>query len=240
MKKKNIIEFYPIDEYVIKYSDAPQPSVHSNIPEWLKNKDKYIYGNKFISNNGETNLSVRSCIPFLESLTAGYTISLYCDIQVRMENGKHVISWNGKSFPAPVGPRPDNEINGPSFPKVDGYDLARFSWRPAWCVKTPQGYSSYFIHPLNRVDLPFYTLGGTMDTDKWGDAGNHPFLIKEGWEGIIEKGTPIIQIVPFKRENWNTEIKLNKVDEYREKLILRDKTIKGWYKKNAWSNKSYR
>jgi hypothetical protein len=240
MKKKSVIEFYPVDEHSIKYSDAPQPSVHSNIPEWFKNKDKYIYGNRFMSNNGETNLSIRSCIPFLESLTAGYTVSLYCDIQVRIENGEHVISWNGKSFPSPLSQRPNNEINGPSFPKVDGYGIAKFSWNPSWCVKTSSGYSSYFIHPLNRIDLPFYTLGGVMDTDKWGDAGNHPFLIKDGWEGIIEKGTPIIQVIPFKRDTWTSKISINKINEYRNKLILRDKTIKGWYKKNAWSNKIYR
>jgi hypothetical protein len=192
-----------------------------------------------MSNNGETNLSVRSCIPFLESLTAGYTISLYCDIQVRIENGKHVISWNGKSFPAPLGPRPENEINGPSFPKVDGYDLAKFSWRPSWCVKTSLGYSSYFIHPLNRVDLPFYTLGGIMDTDRWGDAGNHPFLIKEGWEGIIEKGTPIIQIIPFKRENWQSQEDYRVFQIGEANAIQSKSKLYGWYKQNSWNKKTF-
>ena len=78
-----------------------------------------------------------------------------------------------------------------------------------------------------------------MDTDRWGDAGNHPFLIKEGWEGIIEKGTPIIQIIPFKRENWQSQ------EDYRvfqigEANATQSKSkLYGWYKQNSWNKKTF-
>jgi hypothetical protein len=111
---------------------------------------------------------------------------------------------------------------------------------PAWSIKTPNGYSSLFTHPINRIDLPFYTLGGIVDTDKWGEAGNHPFVFKNGWEGIIPKGTPYAQIIPFKRDNWESIIK-PELHGYHEKNIRkRDSILRGWYKKNAWSTKRYR
>ena len=91
------------------------------------------------------------------------------------------------------------------------------------------------------MDLPFYTLGGVLDTDKWGEAGNHPFLLKKGFEGIIPKGTPIVQVIPFKRENWKAKVTTNSKDNlYIKKLRQKDSVFKGWYKKFAWSNKSYR
>jgi hypothetical protein len=111
---------------------------------------------------------------------------------------------------------------------------------PAWCIKTPKGYSSVFTHPINRPDLPFYTLGGVIDTDKWGEAGSHPFLLKKGWEGIIPAGTPIIQIIPFKREGWVNKVNRLMSGEYIKKIFLRDRYLKDFYKIFAWSSKSYK
>jgi hypothetical protein len=111
---------------------------------------------------------------------------------------------------------------------------------PSWSIKTPKGYSSIFTHPINRVDLPFYTLGGVVDTDGWGDAGSHPFLLKKGWEGIIEKGTPIIQVIPFKRENWLSDIDNTMTKEYDKQIGKRDSYLKDYYKNFIWSSKSYK
>ena len=63
--------------------------------------------------------------------------------------------------------------------------------------------------------------------------------MKEDFEGVIPAGTPIIQIIPFKRENWNSENKdgLAKIaNKSRQNSLVR---ISGWYKNNIWTRKVY-
>lgn len=226
---------------------APPPvtSVSGNIPGWYKKIPKYAFGGtKFTIEDGQTNQTLRACMPFLETFTAGYVFSLGTDIQVRiLDNGIHRITWLGQNHSmAPVVERDfrDRSYTESTFPTIEGYEPLQFNWLPYWAVKTPPGYSCYFIHPLNRIDLPFYTLGGVLDTDKWGEPGNHPFLLKKGWEGIIEAGTPLVQVIPFKRDSWNSQLKEGSYEEHRKKLVERDRWAKNWYKRNAWSSKSYR
>lgn len=243
MFKKEVIEFYPNDNTILDLVPPPQPGIHANLPTWLRQTPKYRFGHtEFVLNNGLNNLSVRNCIPFLESFTSGYVFTLPCDIQVRvLENGRYRFDYNGNiGFPSPITVRPSYEEQEPAMPLMDGYEKLEFNWMPVWSIKTAPGYSCLFMHPINRVDLPFYTLGGVIDTDRWGEAGNHPFLFKKGWQGILEKGTPLFQVFPFKRQGWVSKVNTDMGNTYWKKISERDKSLKDWYKKNAWSNKSYK
>jgi hypothetical protein len=57
---------------------------------------------------------------------------------------------------------------------------------------------------------------------------------------LISAGTPIMQVIPFKREDWTSE--LTEVSE--EEMSIRNeglfKKITGSYKKGFRSNKNYR
>jgi hypothetical protein len=70
-----------------------------------------------------------------------------------------------------------------------------------------------------------------------------PFFITKDFVGLIPKGTPFAQIVPFKRESWESEvitfsfsemIKRNKdnSDKYR-------KPDGGVYKSDVWEMRKY-
>ena len=94
-------------------------------------------------------------------------------------------------------------------------------------------------HPFNRFDLPFTTLSGIIDADGILARGNIPFFIKEGFEGIVKQGTPIFQIIPFKRENWNVENDIRLKDRGKRNISLASRVIRGWYKDNIWHKKEY-
>ena len=236
--RKNIINFYPISSDIASWSTPPQTSTSSNIPEWFKKTPMYRNGDTKFIYEGDHNLSVRQCIPLLETFTAGYVMVTPCDIQVRKVDGEYRYTW-GPTLPnPPIVPRPFDE--GRIMPDIDGYEPLQFNWFPHWSVQTAPGYSCQFIHPINRFDLPFYTLGGIIDTDKWGEAGNQPFLLKKDFEGIIPKGTPFLQIIPFKREDWKSEVTDDKDGLHIKNIRKRDLILRGWYKKNAWANKSYK
>lgn len=236
---KKIIQFYPATNEYGEISPAPSSGLSSNIPFWLKSMPKYNGNDSKFVYEHESNLSAKNCLPFLETFTSGYVFTLPCDILVRDMGGDIPrITW-GESIPfAPVMQR-GNSANS-HIPNMEGYDTLAFNWMPIWSVITPPGYSCQFIHPINRIDLPFYTFGGILDTDNWGEAGAHPFFLKKGFEGIIPKGTPTVQVIPFKRDDWQSQVKDDMDGIYVKKIRERDAILKGWYKKHAWSNKFYR
>jgi len=231
------IIFYPKNNLVKKVIPAPQKI---QIPEWYKNLPKYQEtkfsdSKTFIVENGETNLSVKSCIPFLDSFTSGYAFYTWADIQIRQIDGHPRITWaNNIQELNQLANRDD-----PKIPSPEGHDGFLFSWISHWGIKTPKNYSCLMTHPFNRTDLPFYTTTGIMDTDKWGIWGNQPFALKTGFEGIIPAGTPIIHIFPFKRENWKSEINESLTDWATHEDIKRSSKFRGYYKNGFWQKKQY-
>ena len=59
-----------------------------------------------------------------------------------------------------------------------------------------------FVHPVNRLDLPYRTLSGLVDSDHWRDGFVHfPALWTEpDFEGLLPAGTPVAQGFPVRRE----------------------------------------
>jgi hypothetical protein len=78
-------------------------------------------------------------------------------------------------------------------------------WNNPWAIKTPPGYSCLITQPFHR-DLPFTILPGIVDTDTYPVPINFPCVLSNiEFEGLIPAGTPLAQIIPFKRDSWISE-----------------------------------
>jgi len=246
MKKKKIV-FYPADRSVAQFSKEPIAAKRV-IPDWYKQVPKYYHPDVLRDEMVTRDLSVKACIPFVDTLTSGYTILLETDISVRKdENGKTYIKWTEyDAMNSPViqrstyfVPEEDRARDQALLPQFDGYDKLMFNWNEFWGFKTPKGYSALSIHPINRLDLPFYTLGGIINTDKWGVNGNHPFILKRDWTGVIPAGTPIIQIIPFKRDAWKSEVDRSIYRYDGDCLEESGKVKRHYYRDNLWETPDY-
>jgi len=71
----------------------------------------------------------------------------------------------------------------------------------------------------------------------WLDACT--FILKKGFEGIIEAGTPVCQLNIIKNESWKTEVKKYDAQRVYKNSKLFWKTFVGSYKKNFWKRHSY-
>jgi hypothetical protein len=121
-----------------------------------------------------------------------------------------------------------------------GFNPQPYKFKNDWSIKTPNGYSALFTHPLNRGDLPFYTLSGFVDTDGYNGPVNFPFLIRSDFEGIIPAGTPIVQVIPIKRESWTHEISKFE-EEFSSKFNAKfHSKMYRVYKNLFWKRKDYR
>jgi hypothetical protein len=71
-----------------------------------------------------------------------------------------------------------------------------------------------------------------------------PFFVVKGFTGIIPAGTPYAQMIPFRRENWESEIDtsisnqemMTKNQENSMKYRVPDG---GVYQKEVWERRTY-
>ena len=234
MKKKKIF-WRPRSEISSFTHDAPKPS-SSAIPQWYKKIPLYAGGDTKIKlQNTSPNTSIKACSPFLDAISAGYVIELESDVLVSIENEQPVFKW-----------RTTNQIveshhpeQHAGFPISKEYFNQAFKWVNEFYIEMPEGYSMFFMHPSNRLDLPFLSLSGFVDLDKYTGVVHFPFFIKQGFQGVIEKGTPIIQMIPVKRDVWESSM----LPYNREIGIKRDHTfaskIVRSYKNQFWQKKTY-
>jgi hypothetical protein len=234
MKK---IIFEPNNEISQMLGAAPQ-SASNFMPDWFKKLTPFKDGKRKFSfpQSGRTAATVKKCMPFLDALSSGYMITL--EQEVYVENTE-----NGKSFRWQDTNKTLVGLHGPfqyeGFEIPNNFEPTAFKWSNYWSIVPPKGYSLLFSHPLNRLELPFYTLSGVVDADNFMGVVNFPFFIKKDFEGIIESGTPIAQVIPIKRENWKSEV----INMKKDKSIKHDyqsfTSIFEFYKKNFWVKKDY-
>lgn len=179
-------------------------------------------------------MTVKKCVPFLDAMTAGYVITLPVDVIWDSTNKKFLTQAK-------------YEVNSDHHPEqVQGvalgaeFDPQPHKWINPWHIKTPKGYSALFVHPLNRGDLPFHSFTGVVDTDTHPLCVNLPFVMKKDFDGLIPAGTPIIQVIPFKRDDWTSEV-IDTGKPYdgnsRSWEVLSPPF--GWYKRNWWRRKNF-
>lgn len=237
-KTLGLIPLYQNADAIINITPASE-----FVPEWYRKSSSKIIDNndELILNHGGRSVSVnatyKKCTPFFDAMTMGYMVFLSSDIEVvKNNNGETIILHRTHK----------NLISDHSLsqwkdmPSPEGYVPFLYKFLNNFGIKTPKGYSSLFISPINRFDLPFITVSGVVDTDTY-DIGVHfPFFIKDNFTGIIEKGTPITQILPFKRDKWNRNVEKYDRDKIETKDNLFLSHIKRSYKNNYWTRKEYR
>lgn len=174
-------------------SEEPKPLLaRKMIPDWWKSipLDMDVGPSSF--NMG----TVRRCGPFYDALTIGYFVRLPSAIRVVSEEDTLHFSWKyvqGREI-SRIELHPI-EQSGPIIGNVWKFMLD-------WGIRLPKGYSAIWTHPMNRHDLPFRTLSGIVD-EGYDSPVNIPFVwISEEKEVLLDRGLPVAQVIPFRREKW--------------------------------------
>jgi hypothetical protein len=245
------IEFSTQEDYFALQEDYPIPA-KLNIPEWYKKLEHTVLDK-----------TVKGCMPFLDSLTAGYLLKIPQDFYVRHnvdnvdEKGKkfkdsfqtfalhdmsqilHVKSINLNSS---IDIHPIKQLEGAPF--IDkNKNLPFYKILNPWKIKTSKGYSCLFVPPLNNSDDRFSIIPGIVDTDTFPNEINFPIVINGDkypvLETTIEKGTPYVQIIPFKRDSWKMTTRPRKEKEIKNSRLFYGLKVLKTYKDKYWNKKSW-
>jgi|TARA_R100001460_G_scaffold44062_1_gene80613 hypothetical protein len=190
-----------------------------------------------LTNNNIHTPTIKTCIPFLDSMTAGYIIPFDQEYVIDPVENDFSIS------PANREPRDssyhENWQLPPAWKNLAGKNAGKFHNK--WLIKTPPGYSCLFIKPMNRIEERFSVISGIVDTDTYINLINFPFILhKRDKQFLIKKGEPMVQVIPFKRESWKMWAGF-----YHEKLhsktmnLLQSKWLDR-YKTMFWNKKSFK
>jgi len=220
----------------------PYPAV-KQIPKWFTDAKPYVdlpgYPNdgKQHFRDRMANATFKKCVPLLDSLSAGYIIPLWTDVMIEQGEGFPGVYWKTNIDVFSLHGPPSREIPAPL-----GYDKAVYKYHNTWIPQTPKGYSCLITSPLGYNDLPFKAVPAVVDSDRSTSELVFPVWIKTGLEGIVEKGTPIVQIIPFKRDDWDSTFDFYEDNVFEE--IIKEKnhrtTMIGHYLKNHHSKKKFK
>jgi hypothetical protein len=253
----NLAIFRSFRPWLNKDSKSTPSPTQSVIPDWYKDADRFAK-----MPNGEYYKAPKEVCPFpkegtvddygkiptwkacpaiMDAFSTGYVFKTPCDL-VFFKNDQGIINVKieDSKYQDFCTQRPPM----PQFEHPMGYYKYHFAWSADWGLELPEGYSALFMTPMNRFDLPFLNTTGVVDSDKVHLLGSFPFFIADGWEGTIPAGTPYLQVLPFKRENWEHEIDiLNQSDMYG-KMVDNANFYRqpdgGVYKNKVWSRREYR
>jgi hypothetical protein len=246
------IEFSAHEDYFAQKEDYPTP-IKLNIPQWYKNLEHTVF-----------NKTVKGCMPFLDSLTAGYVLKMPQDFNIRhnVDNknqkgetfkdsfqmfGLHdmskFINEKGVNLNSNIDVHTLNQLLGSAL--IDkNKNLPFYKILNPWKIKTPKGYSCLFVPPLNNSDDRFSIIPGIVDTDTFPNEINFPIVINGDkypiLETTIKKGLPYVQIIPFKRDSWKMVFKQRSPKEIQNSRLFYGLKLLNVYKEKYWNKKSWK
>jgi len=246
------IEFSAHTDYFALKEDYPIPA-KLNIPDWYKKLEHTVL-----------NKTVKGCMPFLDSLTAGYLLKMPQDFYVRHnvdnENKKgekfkdsfqtfglydqsQLLSAKFLNLNSGFDNHPIKQLEG--SPLIEkNKNLPFYKILNPWKIKTPKGYSCLFVPPLNNADDRFSIIPGIVDTDTFPNEINFPIIINGDkytiLEDTIKKGTPYVQVIPFKRDTWKMILKVRDQKELQNSKLFYGLKIINIYKDKYWNKKLWK
>lgn len=200
LKKQPKIEFIT-EEILYGVVADPVPAIR-HIPEWFR-KLKPVHMD---SNPGQ--VTIKRCVPFLDALGMGYIIPtpVKVDITLAEKPEDDYFTWGGAMNPV-ITNHADGQTQGSGW-------IGTYKFENPWTIRTPPGYSCLFLPPLNRPSM-FQPVAGIVDTDTYFNRINIPFqwTVPRPWRGIIDAGEPLVQVIPFKRDEWDYELRSAEQEE---------------------------
>lgn len=245
-KRAPVVEFIDISGGTHE-SLRPRPA-KLELPDWYKNMEGYVPNLSRNSGPGSNPSTIKRCMPVFDAITVGYIIFTPMDVQI--VNGREVGDpSSGKKYGWPNKNVMAIEFHGheqaESHPYTQNQKVETGSipkWNHPWAIRTPKGYSCLFVAPLHR-DSPIQIMEGVVDTDVYNSPVKFPFVFNDpNFSGVVSAGTPLAQVIPFRRESYRHSISTANSSEVNPDTMTSN-TIGSFflnaYKNVMWSKKDY-
>jgi hypothetical protein len=182
------------------------------------------------ADQGQGVYTMKRCVPLLEAMSTGWILSAPVDITFNVSSDRvDTLSHYPKQL---VSSHAAVQVKGSPWEhrvvlKID----------TLWSAKTSPGWSCLYTRPLNRVSPDIEPFSGVVDTDTFHQNIVVP-LYTPHREGTftLEKGTPLVQVIPFRRERLASDIRVPTKSEGAAMRVQYNAVLSqaGWYRKFIW------
>lgn len=214
----------------------PEPvPARTYMPDWFKNLKQYTKDFVELTEGEFNGKTAKRCPPILDTLTTGWIIPLQTTVTVKTNHDCSWFQWSQSKIPA-------FEAHGTE--QIDGHPMLP---RPPikalnqWHIKTPPGWSTLFVAPLNRDNDIFQAIPGIVDTDKFTENINFPgFFVKPDMNEDLKAGFPVVQAIPFKRGMDKKAIVRSRTEKEEAVMLKKNNkygNVQGLYRDKWWVKK---
>lgn len=213
--------------------------------DWLKKMPQHISGG--VSTNrtdlriaDKINRTMKSCPGINDMLEIGYIIPLWTDIIVFYDCYSGSLDLQCSDERTQFHFHKDQQFDKCTVSRTTSPYRTVINLHSPWLIKLPEGYSSYMCHPFwDETDEIFSVMPGVVDNDSF-----HTLNLILRWnklgkgETLIKSGTPIAQILPFKRTNFELSVISGK--EHRPDTLKEHQAFSGFFRKyrhTMWTKK---
>jgi hypothetical protein len=215
---------------------TPPEPVRMHLPKWYKDVPPTTPDVAPFPKSG--NFTIKKCIPVLDYLTSGYLMRFTTEVAIMPEEGtdEQGFGWELPMAMNMVDTHPHTQcpilINGKRRPYI------RFNTE--YVVRTPKGYSCLVYQPLMHLENRFTFISAIIDTDTYDGEMKATGWINNQSPFVIEIGTPMVALFPFKRDEWKMEVHSHLFDKQRSKVeALLHRKFYNFYKQYFHKKKRY-
>lgn len=200
------------------------------LPDWFRKLPSVTEARVSTTDSG---LTVKRCMPFLDAMATGWVIGLAATVRMQISDSGQTVDCGWDFDRTMVSNHASHQVAGnPRDP------MPPCKFHNYWTIVTPPGWSCLFVPPLNRPNGAFEIVSGVVDTDSYQSEIHFPFFAT-GEDGlhVLERGTPIVQIIPFRRDTTDLAADIRSESEEeamtRKTILRKTQASDGWYRRFA-------
>jgi hypothetical protein len=188
------IQFICSDPAVKEYFDI-KPA-NKSVPQWYKDlptRDQY---------DRSQIPTIKECMPAQDMIMSGYIIFNTYEFTLFPQPSKGIETFEPLSHnPSHIG----EHLYEQCPVKIRENRKNYFKISNPWLIRTPPGYSCLIMQPFYEFESRFQLMPAIVDTDVHDLPIELPGYLLTSDPVNVESGTPIAQIIPFKRDEWVME-----------------------------------
>jgi hypothetical protein len=78
-----------------------------------------------------------------------------------------------------------------------------------WLGHTPDEYSNYYLRPANHMQDKYRAFNGIVEDREWIDNANAPGMLRSPADNFtLPRGTPVVELLPFHRDDFGQTIEV--------------------------------
>jgi hypothetical protein len=191
----------------------PVPASRAS-PGWFTKLSAFVDGGRrFDVHRDAPRLTVRGCPGIADFLTTGVVIPLWTDYALAYSPEEDELTWQAgrKEFSL--------EVHGPeqigTMPVGDEHLPMSIKLKNPWYVRTPPGVSCLLLQPFYHPERRFTVFPGVVDTDVYHGINVNTLWRRFAGTVVLEAGTPLVQLIPFAREEWRLDLRAGGAEDAR-------------------------